>query len=134
MQTLWQDLRFGARMLRKKPGFTLIAMITLSLGIGANTAIFSVVNAVLVRPLPFREPERLVMVWRTNTERTMGDAPVSLPNFIDWKRRNEVFEQMAARRTGNFNLTDGAEPEIAQGAEVTAGFFATLGVAPALGR
>src|SRR5262245_19822555 len=134
IETLIQDLRYAARMLMKKPGFTLIAVITLALGIGANTAIFSVVNAVLLQPLPFREPERLVMVWRTNTERTMGDAPVSLPNFIDWKRRNEVFEQMAAWRTGNFNLTGDAEPEVAQGAEVTAGFFETLGVAPALGR
>src|SRR5262245_16582375 len=134
MQTLWQDLRFGARMLRKKPGFTLIAMITLSLGIGANTAIFSVVNAVLLQPLPFREPERLVMVWRTNTERTMGKAPVSMPNFIDWKRRNEVFEQMAAWVTWRVSLAGDAEPEVAPVAAVTAGFFETLGVAPALGR
>jgi putative ABC transport system permease protein len=134
IETLIQDLRYGARMLLKNPGFTLLAVLTLALGIGANTAIFSVVNAVLLQPLPFREPERLVMVWRTNTERTMRDAPVSAPNFIDWKQRNEVFEQMAAWRIGNFNLTGDAEPEIAQGAEVTAGFFETLGVGPALGR
>src|ERR1044072_4642373 len=99
METLWQDLRYGARMLRKQPGFTLVAVLTLSLGIGANTAIFSVVNAVLLRPLPFAEPERLVWLWDTQPQ--LPTAPASLPDFLDWKAQNQSFEHLAAFQGGS---------------------------------
>ncbi|MGH9845831.1 MAG: FtsX-like permease family protein, partial [Blastocatellia bacterium] len=129
-----QDLRFGLRMLRKNPGFSLVAILTLALGIGANTTIFTMVNSILLKPLPFKDPERLVMVWRTNAEKTAKDVPSSAPLFIDWQQRNQVFEQMTAFTTGRFNLAGAGEAESARGANVSAGFFATLGVPPLLGR
>ncbi|MGH9936244.1 MAG: ABC transporter permease [Blastocatellia bacterium] len=126
-----QDLRYGARMLLKKPGFTLIAIITLALGIGANTALFSVVNAVLLRPLPYQQPDRLVILW----ERTpMGEASVAYPNFVDWRERNQVFEQITAFRRDSFNLTGAGETERLNGRMVSAGFFATFGKQPPRGR
>src|SRR6266436_1370830 len=95
MQTLLHDLRFGARMLRKAPGFTIVAVVVLALGIGANTAIFSVVNAVLLRPMPFQDPERLVVVWETSP-RTKKNNVANPQNFADWQARNRSFEAMAA--------------------------------------
>ena len=92
MQTLWQDLRYGARMLLKKPGFTLVAVITLALGIGANTAIFTVINAALLRPLPYEEAERLVVVATTMRRDTVEVRSVSYPDFVDWRDQNTVFE------------------------------------------
>ncbi|MCI0391510.1 MAG: hypothetical protein MOB07_22435, partial [Acidobacteria bacterium] len=106
-----QDLRYGVRMLRKSPVFTSIAVLTLALGIGANTAIFTVVNSILLKQLPYKEPERVVMVWRTNAARTSSEIPSSVPAFIDWQQRNQSFEQMAAFTTGRFNLAGGGEPE-----------------------
>src|SRR5262245_64800128 len=103
MQTIWQDLRYGSRMLLKRPGFTLIAVITLALGIGANTAIFSVVNGVLLRPLPFKEPDRLVMIRETWLPK-FPEFSVSPGNFLDWKRQNTVFERLVAFRGAYFNL------------------------------
>ncbi|MEK7830951.1 MAG: ABC transporter permease, partial [Acidobacteriota bacterium] len=133
MQTLLQDLRFGARMLLKQPSFTLIAVLTLSLGIGANTAIFSVVNAVLLRPLPFKEPERLVMIHETNLPR-FSEFSVASGNFLDWQKQNTTFERLIAIG-GTVNILTGAdEPKRLMGARVSDGFFATLGVAPQLGR
>jgi len=132
MQTLWQDLRFGARMLLKAPNVTLIAVLTLSLGIGANTAIFTLVNAVLLRPLPYREPDRLVRLWETTPQ--LPTFSISGPNYSDWARLNQVFEQTAAWREQNFNLTNGGDPERVGAALVTASFFPLLGVKPALGR
>jgi len=134
MRTLWQDLRFGARMLLKKPGFTIVAVITLALGIGANTAIFSLIDAVLLNPLPFYEPERLVMVWE---EASFAGFPQHEPapaNYIDWKAQQSVFEDMAAMAFSNFRLTGDGEPQQIFANSVTANFFPLLGISPALGR
>ena len=133
MQTLLQDLRYGARMLLKKPGFTLVAVITLALGIGANTAIFSVVNAVLLRPLPFKEPDRLVMIREMKLPQ-FPEFSVSPGNFLDWKRQNTVFERLVAIRGASFNLIGAGDPEQVFGWRVTDGFFAMLGAQPQLGR
>src|SRR5262245_2675896 len=96
IETLIQDLRYGARMLLKKPGFTLVVVITLTLGIGANSAIFSVVNAVLIKPLPYREPDRLVQLWETNPLKNWTQATVAPANLFDWQKQNQVFEEIAA--------------------------------------
>ncbi len=133
MQTLWQDLRYGARMLLKKPGFTLVAVITLALGIGANTAIFSVVNAVLLRPLPFKEPDRLVMIREMKLPQ-FPEFSVSPGNFLDWKRQNTVFERLVSLRGASFNLIGAGDPEQVMGLRVTDGFFAMLGAQPQIGR
>src|SRR6266404_3393238 len=134
MKDLIQDLRYGARMLVKKPGFTLVAIITLALGIGANTAIFSVVNAVLLRPLPFLQPERLAMVNTTNLARGITNFGTAMPDFRAWRDRNQTFEKMAAFSTTNFNISGTTEPERVAGAQVSADLFAVLGVAPIRGR
>lgn len=131
------DLRFAFRQLRKSPGFTLVAVVTLALGIGANTAIFSVVDAVLLHPLSFHEPAKLVAVWETNEQ--AGAQPnyrneVAKGNFYDWRAQNQVFAQISALAYANFNLTGTGEPERIQGAAVSFNFFQTLGVQPALGR
>ncbi len=134
MKDLIQDLRYGARMLVKKPGFTLVAIITLALGIGANTAIFSVVNAVLLRPLPFPQPDRLAMVNTTNLERGITNFGTSMPDFRAWRERNHVFEKIAAFSTTSFNISGTTEPERVSGARASADLFNVLGVAPARGR
>src|SRR5262245_9162351 len=135
MQTLWQDLRFGARMLLRKPGFTLIALATLSLGIGANSAIFSMINSVLLRDLPYRDPQRLVMVWAgLQTPTGIWDLPVSSADFVDWRDQNQCFEQIAAFHSQSLNITGGGEPEILGGVRASANLFALLGVEAGLGR
>ena len=134
MQTLWQDLRYGARMLLKNPGFTLIVLLTLSLGIGANTAIFSVVNTVMLRQLPFKNADRLVRLYESNPERGWPDFGVSHPNFLDWRARNQTFEAMAAMAGASFNLNAGGDVEVIRGTNITADFLPVLGVTPALGR
>src|SRR5215831_18927816 len=134
MQMLWQDLRYGARMLWKSPGFTLIAVITLALGIGANTAIFSVIDALMLRPLPFREPDKLFQVWESNVKLGQNEGSASYPNFADWRDRNQVFEQIAIYNSGTYNMAGAAEPELIQGAIVSPAFFPLLGVKPMLGR
>ncbi|MGH9942506.1 MAG: ABC transporter permease, partial [Pyrinomonadaceae bacterium] len=131
---LWQDLRYGLRMLLKNPGFTVVAVIALALGIGANSAIFSVVNTILLRPLPYRDPDRLVMVWEDNTK---GGYPRDTPaaaNYVDWRDQNQVFEGMAAIADMSFNLTGTGEPERIDGKRVSANLFPLLGVEPHLGR
>src|SRR5581483_1489407 len=134
MQTLLQDLLFGARMLWKKPGFTLVAVITLALGIGANTAIFSVVNAVLLRPLPYPEPGRLVMAFLSDPQEGLNRSSLGIADFLAVREQNQSFEKVAIFSVNDFTLTGGERPEQVPGATVSADFFATLGVAPALGR
>jgi predicted permease len=136
MDTLWQDLRFGVRMLVKNPGFTAVAVLTLALGIGANATIFSIVNAVLLQPLPYRDADRLVMVWETSTQSPDDIGIVSAPNYLDWQRQNDVFESMAFFDSAGrgYNLSGGPEPEQVSGVRVSASFFSVFGVTPALGR
>src|SRR5437016_4357139 len=134
MGTLFKDIRFGVRSLLKRPGFTATAVITLALGIGANTAIFSVVNTLLLRPLPFKEPARLVQVWEANYKRGRNKMEASYPNFADWRDQNQVFEQIAAYSDKTFNLTDTGEPERIQGEIVSPSLFPLLGIKPILGR
>jgi putative ABC transport system permease protein len=135
MQTLWQDLRYGARMLVRNPGFTLIAVITLALGIGANTAIFSVVNAVLLRPLPFNDPERVVMVWNRGAKAAGGDrTPLAVADLLDWRAQSRSFAEIGAFQNITFSYTGGDSPERVQAAGVTANFFSLLGVEAKLGR
>jgi putative ABC transport system permease protein len=131
---MFQDLRYGARMLLKNPGFTLVAVLTLALGIGANTAIFSVVNVVMLRPLPYSEPDRLVQVWETKPRANRWADWVSYPDFLDWREQNTVFDEIGACRTLMFNLTGGDSPESLPGAYVSASLFTVLGVKPILGR
>lgn len=129
----WQDLRFGLRILRKNPGFGAVAVLTLALGIGANTAMFSVVRGVVLAPLPYFQPERLVMVLESN-QRFAQDA-ISYPNFVDWQRSARSFEHMAAIRLHQgYDLSAPGSPEHLDGVELTAGFFGTIGVEPSLGR
>src|SRR5437867_2092721 len=130
------DLSYGTRMLLNSPGFTVVAVLTLALGIGANTAIFSVVNTVLLRPLPFQEPERLITVWERNPKQGYEENPPAAANFQDWKAQNQVFEQMALFDSyyNRFNITGGARPERVEGAAVSANLFQLLGIQPRLGR
>ncbi|HEV2915202.1 MAG TPA: ABC transporter permease [Pyrinomonadaceae bacterium] len=132
MGTLWLDLRYGARMLLKNPGFTLVTILALALGIGANTAIFSVVNAVLLRPLPFPTAERLVFISEWSQQ--VPNMSVSYPNFVDWRDQNRTFEQVAAFRGAGLILTGMGEPERLDGREVSSTFFSVLGTNPAMGR
>jgi putative ABC transport system permease protein len=135
IETLVQDLRYGLRQLRRNPGFTAVAVLTLALGIGANTAIFSVVNAVLLRPLPFRDPSRLVLLWsRFPRWGFSGPGALTDPDFVEWRKQNRVFGQVAAFRGQTSNLTGEGEPERLLGTTVTASFFPLLGVSPELGR
>src|SRR5262249_37442297 len=129
---LWQDLRFGARMLAKQPGFSLIAVFTLALGIGANTAIFSGVDGLLLRPLPYPEPERLV--WLTNKTSRDPRTGISYPNFSDWRDRAQSFEGMAAFRSESFNLTGVEKAVRLRGRTVNWNLFKLLGIQPQLGR
>ncbi len=132
LETFWQDIRHGARMLRKSPGFTLVAVTALALGIGANTAIFSVINAVLLRALPYQDAERIVTIQERSAN---GPAQVTPANFLDWREQNRVFEQMAAITTRRANLTGaGGEPQRINLAVTSASFFQVLGVRPLLGR
>src|SRR5438552_6795731 len=134
LSDLGQDLRCGFRVLVKNPGFTTVAIIALALGIGANSAIFSVVNTVLLRPLPYKNPDKLVMVWEEATHLGFPKNTPSPANFIDWRDQNTVFEGMAAIVERSFNLTGVGEPERFDGRRVSANLFALLGVEPHLGR
>ncbi|HYY56850.1 MAG TPA: ABC transporter permease [Pyrinomonadaceae bacterium] len=131
---LLRDIHYALRLLWKRPGFTVIAVITLALGIGANTSIFSVVNAVLLAPLPYEEPERLVVLWESQVIANQNQMPVALANFEDWKEQNQVFEQLAASRNVALNLTHLGETERVTGARVSSNLYSLLRVKPFLGR
>ncbi|MGC1106331.1 MAG: ABC transporter permease, partial [Candidatus Acidiferrales bacterium] len=132
MSTLLQDMRYALRMLAKSPGFLAIAILTLALGIGANTALFSVVNGVLLNPLPYPQPEQLAALYSRTTE--FSRSSISYPNFLDWQRDNRTFARLAAYRGDNFNLTGTGEPERVRAEMVNADFFPVLGVQPLIGR
>src|SRR3954465_5474126 len=135
MNTLLHDIRYGVRMLLKHKGFTAVAVIALALGVGANTAIFSLVNGVLLRPLPFPNAERIVYFEGKNPSAGITDSNISFLDFTDWSQQTDLFKSTAAFWTGSANLgADGAEPERVPRAGVTTGFFSVLGVQPFLGR
>ncbi|HEX7173828.1 MAG TPA: ABC transporter permease [Pyrinomonadaceae bacterium] len=134
METLLQDVRYGLRTLLKRPGFTVVAVMTLALGIGANAAIFSVVNGVLLRPLPYRDAERIMTVWQRNAQTGAEREPVSPPNFLDFRERNQSFEQLAALRPYGLDYTGAGEPETFQTWRVTEGFFEAAGAVALHGR
>ena len=129
-----EDLRYALRQLRKSPGFTAVAVITLTLGIGANTAIFSVVNAVLLRPLPYQNAHQLVMIWEQNPHRGWFENIVSGENFLHWRKQNQVFDGMAAFESNFFNITGNRQAEEIAGERVSANLFSVLGVQPFRGR
>lgn len=134
MGTLLQDVRYGIRMLAKHRGFTVIAVLTLALGIGANTAIFSVVNAELLRPLPFNDPGRLVRVWETNSRIGTKSDSISYPDFGDWQTQNHVFEKVGAHTNASYTLTGVEQPERLEGQVISAEMISLLGATPELGR
>jgi len=130
MQTLWQDIRYGARVLLRKPGFTIIALITVSLGIGVTTSIFTVVDAVLLRQLPVSDPDRVVVIHDQLPKLNLPRTQVSALQYLDYSRQSTAFESTAALTQRNFNLTGLAVPQRVQAARVTASFFPMLGVNP----
>jgi putative ABC transport system permease protein len=131
MQNLWHDLRPALRILYKNLGFTTVAVLTLALGIGANTAIFSVVKAVLLRPLPFRDPNRLAMIYETVGKE---ENAVSYPNFLDWRKQSNAFESMAAFASDEFVVNGSGRAERISGEFVSDNYFSLLGVNPIQGR
>src|SRR5208282_5575148 len=132
MNQLWQDLRYAVRMLAKSPGFTIVAVLTLALAIGANTALFSVVNGVLLNPLPYPLPEQLVTIHESKPNFNTGS--ISYPNFLDWQRDNHTLSAMAVSRPSSFSLTGLGEAEQVQAQFVTSDFFPVLRGKPVTGR
>ena len=134
MNTFWQDIRYGLRVMRKNPGFIVIAVLALALGVGANTAIFSVVNAILLHPINYKNPDQLVMVWEKSAKRGFGQIPTSLPNFTDLRTDNTSLEDLGAFADSNFNLTGSDQPERVIGVKVTASLLSLVGIKPLHGR
>jgi len=132
MTTFLQDMRYGVRMLLKDKGVTFVVILALALGIGANTAIFSVVDAVLLRPLPYAESDRLVFL--NETAKSMDEISISYPNFTDWRNQNHVFEKIGVHNRESYNLTGAGEAERIVTGQVSADMFAALRVNPAMGR
>src|SRR5262249_4192040 len=131
--SIMRDIKFATRQLFRNPGFTMVSVLTLALGIGANTAIFSVIYALFIRPLPIPDATRVVQVWEA--WRGEGTAPVAWAKFVDWRQQVKSFEAIAGCNWGDgFTLTGGERPQIVQGRTVSAGFFEVLGVMPTLGR
>jgi putative ABC transport system permease protein len=134
VETCWQDLRFGLRTLHKNPAFTIVAVLTLGIGIGATTALFSVVEAVLLKPLPYQDPNRLAILWTDNIRQNLHEERTSYPNFEDWRKQNSTFEDMAFASSFTVNLTGGEEPERLLAGRASANLFSLMGVKPVLGR
>jgi putative ABC transport system permease protein len=134
METFWHDLKYGWRMLLRSRGFTAVAILTLAVGIGANAAIFSIVNTVLLRPLPYPHPERIVLIWETYANRNVTRGTASLAEFLDWRDLSQSFQELSALRILFYNVTGRAEPEQLWGVTVSGNFFRLLGVRPFLGR
>src|SRR5580704_55940 len=137
MRNLFSDLQLGLRILRRNPGFTVMAILLLALGIGANTAIFSVVNAVLLRPLPYPDSSRIMQIWHVPPAKSfpgMTEFSVSPANYLDWQNQNHSFEEMAAYGGAAFNIGGSERPEAIQAAAVASGFFSVLRVRPRMGR
>jgi predicted permease len=134
MRSTLLDLRYAIRSLRKSPGFALVAIVTLALGIGANTAVFSLINAVLLRPLPYAQPESLVLVWESAPFFGVRDSPVAPANYVDWKARSRSFEEIGALEDRGYRLTGDGAPEVVLGSQVTASLLRALRTRPALGR
>src|SRR5260370_15205051 len=132
MISFWQDVRHGLRVLAKNPGFTAIAILTLALGIGANTALFSVVNGVLLNPLPFPNPDQLVAVYSKSSN--FQESSISYPNFLDWQKDSRSFASLGAFRSDDFNMTGAGEPQRVHIHMISAEFFTALGMQPLLGR
>ena len=129
-----RDLVYAVRALLKNPAFAALALVSLALGISANTAIFSVINATLLHPVPYPDPGRLVLIYTKVPKSDLKDFPVSAPDFMDWRSRNTVFDSMAAMRIRSVNLTLQGEPDRVLAARVTSDWFGTLGIQPARGR
>jgi len=134
METLWQDIRYGVRMLVKNRGFTAVAVLALALGIGVNTAVFSVADGLLWKPLPVPESERLAMVLELRPRQTEGWVSVSPANYLDWQEQAKSFTEWAAFHYEELNLTGAGDPEQLQGARATPDFFTTMRAQPLLGR
>lgn len=133
-ETALQDLRYARRILRKYPGFSLAIILTAALGIGANVTIFSVLDAVILEPLPYKDPDRLVRLSESNLGQSQNESPVSVPNFQDWQRQQSSFEEVSALELATFNLTGRGEPQRVAAARISANLVPMLGVSPALGR
>jgi predicted permease len=134
METLWQDLRYGARMLRRNPGFAAVAILTLAIGIGANIIIFSVVNGILLKPLPFPDSQSVVTIWETFANRNVTRGTASAAEYLDWRDMNHVFQELSASRALSFSITGGGDPERVWGSQVSGNFFRMLRVTPVIGR
>src|SRR5678815_4866214 len=134
METLVQDIRYGARMLWKTPGFTVVALLTLALGIGANTAIFSIVNAIVFRPLPYANPDRLVGVWVKDTAKPGSQYPTSFPTIRDWQSQSQKLGGIASYAFNRFHVTGAEGVDETRGVFVSTNFFEVMGVTPVFGR
>src|SRR5829696_8715545 len=134
MDSIIKDIRFGLRSLLKRPAFTAIAVITLALGIGANSAIFSVVNAVLLRPLPFKEPDRMMVMWERRANSGRANLPLSGHEYAAFKERAASFEALALVQPNGFNLTGRGDPVMVDVGEVSTDYFSVVGVPPLFGR
>src|SRR5215216_4499559 len=119
-EQILHDLRHGSRLLRKYPGFSLAIVVTVALGLGANATIFGVINAVLLEPLPYSEPDRLVRLWESNLKQNQAESPVSVPNYQDWKRQQSAFEDVAALEMATYNITGSGEAQRIASARITA--------------